>query len=352
MVLAFGLNLALILGVGLHLVSDDNYRRVLIWSADHLLDSQLEIEGAFAFRLGREVELGAEKVRLKANDGSYDLSIDKLDVEQRFGSYLTSGKLWFNHLRMEGLSGEIKETGADDEFDWKDLSLPFLVIEEVQIRDLSLAYLQRDQQRHSFELDYVLLDDTDNRGPVKVSAIGEINARPLRLEGTLGSLKQLRSNDQTYPVDIILSSNTGAAEQDRQVIELSATVGHTLSGDRLVEAIFDLDIPELVPIFNDEIDADKLGRIKGSIDIAEAGSRWRVRKIQFAATDTKVYQLHVDGAVEETGQFDLHSEFGVTDPEAFGTRFGIDLAGYAAFKGKGLVSGNTPERLRPLLCRP
>ncbi|UCH41448.1 MAG: AsmA family protein [Gammaproteobacteria bacterium] len=340
MLLAFGLNLVLMLGVGLNLMNDDNYRRILIWSADHILDSRLEIDGAFSFRLGHEVQLKAETVRLKANDGSYDLSVGKLDVEQRLSSYLTTGKLWFNHLRMEGLSGEIKETGAGDEFDWKDLSLPFLVIEEVQIRDLSLAYLERDQQRHSFELGYILLDDTDNRGPVKVSASGEINARPLRLEGTLGSLKQLRSNDQTYPVDIILSSDTGAVEQDRQIIELAGTVGHTLPGNRLLEATFDLDIPELAPIFNDGIDADKLGHIQGSIDIVEAGSRWRIRKIQFAATDTEVYQLRVDGAVDETGQFDLHSEFGVTDPAAFGTRFGIDLPGYAAFKGKGLVSGN------------
>lgn len=332
-------NLLLLLGLALYLLDDDDYRHALIWSADYFLDSQLEIDGAFSLSVGHEVELKAETVRLKANDGSYDLSVGKLDVEQRFGSYLITGKMWFNHVRVEDLSGEIKETGAGDEFDWKDFSLPFLVIEEVQLRKLSLVYLERDQQRHSLELSYILLDDTDNRGPVKVSTAGKINARPLRVEGTLGSLEQLRSNNQTYPVDFILSSDNGDAGLDKQVIDISGTVGHTQSGRSQVDAIFDVDIPELVPIFNEEIVADKLGHLQGSFIVVEEGGRWRIRKTQFAATGTDAYQLRVGGAVENTGQFNLHSEFGVTDPAAFGTRFGIDLTGYGPFKGKGLISG-------------
>ena len=86
-VLGFGLNLLLLLGVGIYLLNDDDYRRVAIWSADYFLDSELEIDGGFSLRIGHEVELTAETVRLKANDGSYDLSVGKLNVAQRFGSY-------------------------------------------------------------------------------------------------------------------------------------------------------------------------------------------------------------------------------------------------------------------------
>jgi uncharacterized protein involved in outer membrane biogenesis len=251
-----------------------------------------------------------------------------------------TGKLWFNHLHVEDLRGEVKETGAGDEFDWKDWSLPFLVVEEVQLRNLSLAYLERDQQRHSVELSYVSLDDTDNRGPVKVSAAGEINARTLHLEGTLGSLQQLRSDNQTYPIDIILSTGDGDTGADRQIIDISGTVGHTQSGRRQVDAVFDADIPELLPIFDKEVVADKLGHIQGSFIAVEDGYRWRIRETRFAATGTDAYQLRVSGSIENTGQFSLDSEFSVPDPAAFGSRFGIELSGYAPFKSKGLISGN------------
>ena len=187
MVLAFGLNMLLLLGVGIYLLNDDDYRRAVIWSADYFLDSRLEIDGAFSIRIGQEVELTAESVRLTANDGSYALSAGKLNVEQRFGSYLWTDTLWINHLNLEDLHGEIRETGNGEEFDWQAFSLPFVVIEEIQLSNLSLAYTEIDQQRHTIELSHISLDDTDNQGPVKVSAAGVMNARPLRLEGTLGS---------------------------------------------------------------------------------------------------------------------------------------------------------------------
>ncbi len=111
MVLAFGFNLLLLLGAGLYFLNDDDYRHVLIWSADYFLDSQLEIDGEFSVKFGREVELRAETVRLKANDGSYDLSLGKLNLEQRFASYISTGTFWINSLSMEDLRAEIKETG-------------------------------------------------------------------------------------------------------------------------------------------------------------------------------------------------------------------------------------------------
>jgi uncharacterized protein involved in outer membrane biogenesis len=337
MVFASGLNLVLLTVIGLYLLNDDDYREILIWSADYFLDGRLDIDGAFSVRIGHEVELTAEGVRLKAYDGSYDLSVARLNVEQRFGSYLTSGTLWINHLNMEDLQGDIRDTGGEEEFDWQAFSLPFVVIEEIQLNKLSLAYTEFDQQRHTIELSYISLDDTDNKGPVIVSIAGEINERPLRLEGTLGSLKQLRSGNQTYPVDLILSNDNGS---NRQVIELDGTVGHTPSGSSQVDAIFDVNIPELVPIFDKEIVADKLGHLQGSFIVVEEGGRWRIRKTQFTATGTDAYQLRVGGTVENSGQFELHSEFGVPDPAGFGARFGIDLSRYAAFKGKGLISGN------------
>jgi len=347
MVLAFGFNLLVVVGAGLYFLNDDDYRHVLIWSADYFLDSQLEIDGAFSVRFGREVELNAETVRLKANDGSYDLSLGKLNLEQRFASYISTGTFWINSLGIEDLQAEIKETGGGGEIDWQAFSLPFLVIEEIQLRNLSLAYTEIDQQRHTISLSHVSLDDTDNQGPVQVSAAGMLDAHTLQLEGTLGSLEQLRSMNQSYPIELTLSGGTGddgsASKQGKPVIKLNGIVSRTPSGASLVDATFDVTVAELVPIFSKQINARKLGHLQGSMKVAEVGGRWSVRKIEFAATDTDAYQLRVDGAVENSGKFDLDSELGLPDPAAFGARFGIDLAGYAPFKGKGLISGNSDK---------
>ena len=346
MVLAFGLNLLVVVGAGIYFLNDDDYRHILIWSVDYFLDSTLEIDGNFSVNFGNEVELSAETVRLKARDGSYDLSLGKLHVEQRFASYLGTGTFWINSLSMEDLHVEIKETEAEpgQEFDWQTFSLPFVVIEEIQLRNLSLAYTGLDQQRDSIELSHFSLDDTDNEGPVKVSAAGVMSEHTLQLDGTLGSLQQLRSMNPSYPIEFTLYSGaideSAAGEQGKPVIKLNGSVGTTLSGASLVEATFDLAVAKLVPIFSKQINAKKLGHLQGNINIADVGGRWGIQKIQFAATNTDVYQLQVDGKVDSSGNFDLRSELGVPDPNEFGARFGIDLAGYAPFKGKGLVSGN------------
>lgn len=339
-VLAVAFNLVLLLGAGLYLMDDDDYRRLLVWSADEFLDSQLEIDGAFSVRIGNEVELTAEKVRLKARDGSYDLSAGKLNIEQRFGSYLWTGRLWINHLRMDDVTGEIIETAAAQEFNWGDFSVPFLVIEEVQLNRLSLTYTEIDKQQHTIALSQVLIDDTDNQGPVKVSATGEINARPLVLDGTLGTLRQMRNADQAYPIELTLSSRAADTRADKTIVEVSGLVGRTPSDDVQVQASFDVALPELVPIFSQAIMPDRLGHLQGSVTIADADDRWRINKLQVAAIDTDLYQLRIDGEIDDSGNLDLRSEIQVPDPQALGAQFDFDLTGYGPYKGQGQLTGN------------
>ena len=194
-----------ILGGALYLLDDDGYRHVLIWSADYFLDSQLEIEGAFSIRFAREVELNAEKLHLKANDGSYDLSLDGFYLQQRFTSYLRSGSFWINKLSVDSLQAEITATPSEEAFDWRQLSIPPVVIEETRIGRLSLNYRDGDQQ-HAIELHDIVLDDENNQGPIRANATGVMNLRPLAFAATLGSLAQLRNSEQDFPVEFSLRS--------------------------------------------------------------------------------------------------------------------------------------------------
>ena len=182
-------NLLLMLGAALYLLDDDDYRHVLVWSADYFLDSRLQIDGSFSIKFAAEVELNAEKLRLQANDGSYDLSLEKLYLQQRFTSYLGTGTFWINKLSADNLQVEIIASQSDEEFDWQQLSVLPVVIEETRIANLSLGYTN-SQQRHVIELHDIVLDDENNQGPIKVSAAGVVDSRPLVFAGKLGSLAQ------------------------------------------------------------------------------------------------------------------------------------------------------------------
>jgi len=336
-------NLLLLLGVVLYLLDDDDYRHVLIWSADYFLDSRLEIDGSFSIKFAPEVELNAETLRLRANDGSYDVSLDKLYLQQRFTSYLSTGTFWINKLSADDLRVEITATPSAGEIDWQQLSIPSVVIEETRIAKLALGYT-KGEQRHVIDLHDILLDDENNQGPIKLSAAGMVNSRPLVFAGTLGSLAQLRSSQHNFPIELTLR-NAGVAadsagDRDKLVIELKGTVDRTQPGDSVVDASFDIDLAGLVPYVSQKIIAQRLGHLRGSLQVANVHHDWEIRNLQLSATDTDLYQLKIDAALDRQQQLTMNSEFRVPDPAAFGAQFGIDLGGYAAYSGKGKFSGN------------
>src|SRR5210317_610720 len=149
-------NLLLLLGVALYFLDDDDYRHALIWSADYFLDSRLAIDGSFSIEFAPVIDLNAEKVSLQANDGSYDLSLDKLYLQQRFTSYLSTGTFWINKLIVGDLRVDVTATSSDEEFDWQQLSVVPVVIEETRIGKLSLTYT-KGEQRHAIELHDILV---------------------------------------------------------------------------------------------------------------------------------------------------------------------------------------------------
>jgi len=341
-------NLLLLLGVALYFLDDDDYRHALIWSADYFLDSRLAIDGSFSIEFAPVIDLNAEKVSLQANDGSYDLSLDKLYLQQRFTSYLSTGTFWINKLIVGDLRVDVTATSSDEEFDWQQLSVVPVVIEETRIGKLSLTYT-KGEQRHAIELHDILVDDEDNQGPIKVGAAGTVDARPVVFAGTLGSLAQLRSNNQTFPVAFTLRSGTpasGSVEmQDKPIIELDGSVDRMGPGDSAVDATFDIDLSGLAPFVSQKIIAHRLGRLRGSLQLANVHHDWGITSLRFSATDTDLYRLKIDSALDKSKKLVMHSEFDVPDPAAFGTQLGIDLGGYAAYSGKGQLSGNL-SRLR------
>ena len=70
MLLVIGSLLAVVLVLGLVYATFDesDYRRSLVWIADHVFDSTLRIDGPLSLRLSRQFAFSAKEVTLQAQD--------------------------------------------------------------------------------------------------------------------------------------------------------------------------------------------------------------------------------------------------------------------------------------------
>jgi hypothetical protein len=316
--------------------------------------TMLEIDGTVAVKFGSEVEIIAEAVHLRTDDGSYDLSLGKLKLQQNLALYLKTGELWIDNLSVADLHAEIIVTEAEQdhglpedappdhdwhEFDWQIDDLPFVLVETMQLSNISLVYTEGDQ-RDRFSLSSLVLDNDNAEEPMTLNAAGLVNERSLKLEGTVGTPAQPRSKNQVYPINYTLSSGTVDVPPDKPVIRFNGSVDRSLPGGGLIKGSFEVAVAELVSIFNQEKTADKLGHLQGSLEFADVDGRWGIKKLKLTSTGTNLYQLNFEGTVDTSDKFDLRTQIEVPDPAAFGAQLGIDLTGYAAYKGEGVLTGN------------
>jgi len=224
--LSIVLTLAVIIG-GLVVVLDEaDYRDALVWAADRYLDVRLEISGPLSFRLARETTLGADNIRLQANDGSYTLTVDQLLIRQRLGSYLRTGTFWINKLILSGVQLNVQAGEADTrEFHLEEL--PPVIIEEARLAKVVVVYQGRDPgMTHTISLQQLVIDDVNNSGPISITGAGLVDGKSLAIEGSLGPLADLLDSGQPYTLELGVTA---------RLIEsrLSGTIADPLKGTGL-----------------------------------------------------------------------------------------------------------------------
>ncbi|MDX2465229.1 MAG: AsmA family protein [Porticoccus sp.] len=307
----FILSLLAILTLLVLTFDDEDYRAALILSADHFLDSQLEINGAFSMNYGDDLHFVAKQVRLKAHDSSYDLTIDELDARQQFGSYLTTGTMWFNSVSLANVHLDVTDTAVDAQSAFDKFSFPLVVVEKMSVHDLSVLYKRSDQQSYTLKLSDLQLDDQNNQGPIKLSARGQLNTQAVSIEGTLGSLAQLRDSDTPYPVILRLSSGSLEAR-------LNGNVGNIAPKEY---ARFDInlksaDVNELAAMLNTTLPA--MGPVNASAAFSVTANKLSFDgiKLNVGSLDNPI--LKVSGSV--------HSSLSSSSYEAFLSDLTFDVA--------------------------
>ena len=268
----------------LSLLDDEDYRNVLIWGVDQFLDSSLEIKGPFSISFGKELEVAAGEVYLKANDGSYELSVGDFSGRQQLGSYLKTGTCWIKSLRLIDVHVGIMEQQPSEEVRLESFSIPPIIVEKVDIQNITVVYRQLDRSEpDTFTLRELIVDDSLNQGPVKVYGAGTLDSRSFILEGTLGALSKIHDTSKIYPIDLSLSSGTLEATLSGgmsdpitgQGIELQLEVNDSQFG-RVIQ-FFDSALPKLDKLhlaadIRGDISSPRLDNLAVNLDGFEAGS--------------------------------------------------------------------------------
>ena len=350
LVAAFLVALLLLFSAALLLMSDEDYRDVLIFTADFFFDSQLDIDGAFALSLGHKIELKAENIRWKANDGRYTLFIAKMHVEQDADLSLKSQILWINSLRVADLHIEVTAKESDQTINGQTFSLPPVFLEKAELKNVSLNFTGSEEQKRNIKLSHLEITEEDLQSPVKIRAAGMLDKRALKFAGTFGSLAKLRGMrddlSQSYPIAFNLSrdfADSDSALSDDEIITADGSIRGLSSGDNLVELGLSVNLSEGLGAFRGGASPNNLGLLQGKLSLSNEAGPWHIKKIDLASGSTSLFQLTMTGTVAGLNQeadVDLQSQLTVPSPGALGEVLGLELSGYGAFSTTGVLKGN------------
>ena len=254
------LSLMLVFAGGLLFLDEAEYKRVLAWSADNLLDSELVISGPLSIGYSEGILFAAEGVQLQAHDGSYSLEAGTFSTNFSLASIL-SGALWIHDLVLDNFT--LKITEPEGEVEPFIFSMPPIVIARGRVNKLLVEYQEASPGTlHSFSLDTLLIDDVNDEGPVTIQANGQFEGEKFRLDGTLPPLDTILADSTPKPVKIAFDSEKITASIEGRIADLANGKGMDLALKVRADGLH-----EYLEIFADGIPAlgklDATARLRG-----------------------------------------------------------------------------------------
>jgi len=284
------LGCVLILACTAFFLDESAYKRVLAWSAERFLDSQLIIEGPIRVAISSDLSFSSESILLKANDDSYRLSVGSFNTSFRLGSYFRTGTFWFNSLELSDVNLEVTET-SDENFTLEDVYIPPFVIGKAQVNNLEFSFQERPPGTlQSFSLSELTLGELGEYQPLSWRAVGLFEAQPYVLQGTISPLAQLIEGREPQELQLELSS--GPIN-----VNIQGTVDDPLNG-RGLDLKLQYEIPQVVNII--EIlgkNIPQLGSLKGSLTVRGDYVEPRFEDIDLRLQRGKEVELIIKGSI-------------------------------------------------------
>lgn len=191
-------------------LNEVHYKQILSWGAEHLLDSELVIDGPIDVDISRNIVLKTNGLSMIAHDQSYAVSIGLIQGSFRLGSFLRTGAFWLNSIDLEDVTIDVMQSDNDDEFDFDldSLSIPPLIIGRASVNKLVFSYQELlPGTRHVFSLDELIIDELSEQKQVSLRAKGLFEGQPYELMGSTDSIAALLKNNAPQNLKIELNSS-------------------------------------------------------------------------------------------------------------------------------------------------
>jgi hypothetical protein len=288
--LAMVLTLALIGGGLLFFLGSDDYRNALVWSADAFLNATLQIKGPFSLRLAREVSLTVRGVSLRANDGSYSLTVGECQTRVRLAPLL-KGVFWVESLVLADVRLEARPSANAGGFEFQGISIPRVVIEEARLHDLKFVYRESNTEKaRTITLLALVIDDVNKSGPVTIDGNGRFQNRPFGVKGRMDPLAELISAARPYAVQLDITSGTLEADVD-------GTIARPLEGTGLDLrlSLKDPEISDTLKLLSDK--APALGALSAQMRLRGDYDAPRLDQIDARLQRPGALELNVTGEI-------------------------------------------------------
>lgn len=221
------LSLMLVFAGALLFLDEADYKRVLAWSTDNFLDSELVISGPLSIGYSEGILFSAEGVQLQAHDGSYSLETGTVSTNFYLRS-IFSGALWIHDLTLDEFT--LKITEPEDEVESFVFTMPPVVIARGRVSKLLVEYQEASPGTlHSFSLDTLQIDDVNDEGPVTIQANGQFEGKDFKLDGTLPPLESIQAGGVPKPVKITFDSEKTTASLEGNIADLANGKGMDLA---------------------------------------------------------------------------------------------------------------------------
>jgi len=228
----------------------DHYKQPLAWVAETFFDSELTISGPLRVHVSTGLQLHAEGVQFKPHDDSYFLKADTLNTDIRLKDAVF-GTLWIRDLAVTGFYLKVNESDSDDKFDWKNFTLPPVVVERTNFDNLMVEYQEvAPGTLHSFALSELTFDDVNDSGPLSLQAQGLLDGRGFKINGTFPPLKQALDLQSPKPVVITVEGDRIHARLDGSITD--PATGKGMDFELEYQAT---EMHELMELFGDDIPA-------------------------------------------------------------------------------------------------
>jgi uncharacterized protein involved in outer membrane biogenesis len=229
---------------------ESDYRRSLVWIADHVFHSTLQIDGPLSLRLSRQFAFSAKDVTLQAHDDRFRYSSKSFSIEVLL-DHLLSGTLWVNDISISQLHLHITESQGR-ELDWRNIEIPPVIVARADFDRLAIEYQERAPGTlHRIVLDSLLLDDVSDQGPVGIRAQGSFEDRQFTLSGSLPPIADVLAHDKPNALRIELLSEKGRLTAAGTIVDpingngLDLQLNLETADSRLLLEWFGDDIPDL-----------------------------------------------------------------------------------------------------------